>query len=150
MTLELRVVQTDEEWEAMHDIRRKVLFAPRRHRMAKDYDPNHPDDRAEGNVPHILMLDERPIGVVRLDVKGAIAIVRLVAIVADERGQGYGGLMEKMIAEKAWELGIKQLRVNSAPDAVGFYEKSGWRLESWDAEELVGLASDCVQLVKDL
>lgn len=150
MTLELRAVTTDDEWAAMHDIRRRVLFAPRRHRMEIDYDENHPDDRAEGNVPHILMLDEKPIGVARLDLRGQAAMVRLVAIEPDEQGRGYGSLMERMLTEKAWELGVKQLRVNAAPDAVGFYEKSGWRAESWDPDELVGLAADAVQMVKDL
>ena len=64
--------------------------------------------------------------------------------------QSPGATMDKMLAEKAWELGLKQLRLNAAPDAVGFYKKTGWREESWDPEELVGIASDCVQMVKDL
>lgn len=150
MTLELRAVTTDEEWAAMHDIRRRVLFAPGRHAPDIVYDENHPDDRADGHVPHILMLDETPIGVARLDMKGDYAMVRLVAVEPEEQGRGYGSLMDKMLTEKAWELGVKQLRVNAAPDAVGFYEKSGWRRESWDPEELQGIAADCVQMVKDL
>jgi GNAT superfamily N-acetyltransferase len=150
MALELRPVQTDEEWAAMHDIRRATLFAPGRSKVDVVYDDNHPDDRAEGHVPHLLMLDEEPIGMARLDLKGDIAIVRLVAIVAARRRQGFGELMDKMLTEKAWELGVRQLRVNAAPDAVGFYEKTGWRREVWDKEELVGIASTCVQMVKDL
>lgn len=149
MTLELRVVQTDDEWAAMHDIRRRVLFTPGRHGNVT-YDDNHPDDRAEGNIPHILMLDEAPIGILRLDVKGDYGMIRLVAIAPEHQRNGYGELMEKMLTEKAWGLGLKQLRLNSAPDAVGFYEKTGWRKETWDPEELVGIASDCVQMVKDL
>ena len=43
---------------------------------------------------------------------------------------------------------LKQMRVNAAPDAVGFYEKTGWHEESWDPEELVGIASNCIQMVK--
>ncbi len=58
MGLELRAVQTDEEWAAMHDIRRRVLFAPGRHSPDIIYDENHPEDRADGNVPHLLMLEE--------------------------------------------------------------------------------------------
>ena len=149
MTLELRAVQTDEEWAAMHDIRRRVLFAQGRH-AGVDYDENHPDDRAEGQVPHILMLDEEPIGVARLDLKGDHAIVRLVAITPEQQRNGYGELMDSMLAEKARALGARQLRVNAAPDAVGFYEKTGWREESWNPEELTGIASTCVQMVKDL
>jgi hypothetical protein len=40
--------------------------------------------------------------------------------------------------------------VNSAPEAVGYYEKMGWERFVWDSSELVGLAADCVQMVKRL
>ena len=148
MGLELRAVQTDEEWAALHDIRRAVLFTPERH--PKGYDENQPDDRVEGNVPHVLMLDETPIGTARLDLRGDLAIVRIVAILPAYQRGGHGRLMEQMLTEKARELGARQLRVNPAADAVGFYEKCGWHEESWDPEELVGVAIPCVQMVKDL
>lgn len=148
MTLELRAVQSDDEWAAMHDIRRRVLFAPGRHATEIAYDDNHPDDRAPENVPHILMLDEQAIGTARLDLKGDYAVVRLVAISPEHQRNGFGEIMDRMLTEKCWELGVKQMRVNAAPDAVGFYEKTGWHKESWDPEELVGIASNCVQMVK--
>lgn len=148
MTLELRAVKTEEEWQAMHDIRRRVLFAPGRQPDGIEYDPNHPDDRVEENVPHLLMLDGEPIGTARLDLKGDRAVVRLVAVLPEHQRNGYGDLMDQMLTEKAWELGVKQMRVNAAPDAVGFYEKTGWHKESWDPEELVGIASNSVQMVK--
>jgi GNAT superfamily N-acetyltransferase len=150
VTLELRAVKTDNEWAAMHDIRRRVLFAPGRHEREIVYDADHPDDRADDNVPHILMLDEKPIGVARLDLKGDRAVVRLVAISPEHQRNGFGELMDRMLTEKAWELGVKQMRVNAAPDAVGFYEKTGWHRESWDPDELVGIASNCVQMTKSL
>jgi len=150
VTLELRVVQSDEEWAAMHDIRRKVLFAPGRQVRDIDYDENHPDDRAEGNVPHILMLDQDAVGIARLDIRGDRATVRLVAVADAHQRKGYGKLIDQMLTEKSWGLGVRQLRVNAAPDAVGFYEKTGWRAESWDPDELIGIARDCVQMVKDL
>lgn len=146
MSLELRVVQTDEEWAAMHDIRRRVLFEAHHSEVA--YDEAHPDDRAEGHYPHILMLDDQPIGVVRLDVTGDIGVVRLVAVEPAYQRQGHGLLLDAMIGERARELGVAHLRVNAAPDAVGFYEKAGWQPETWDADELSGIASDCVQMVK--
>lgn len=146
MSLVLRVVQTDEEWAAMHDIRRRVLFEARHGDVA--YDENHPDDRAEGHYPHILMLDDEPIGVVRLDVAGDTGVVRLVAVEPAHQRQGHGRLLDAMIGERARELGVAHLRVNAASDAIGFYEKAGWRHETWDANELTGMASDCVQMVK--
>jgi len=150
VNLELRAVKTDEEWAALHDIRRRVLFAPGRHAYEIEYNPDHPDDRAEDNVPHVLMLDNAPIGVARLDLKGDRAVVRLLAITPEHQGNGFGELMDKMLTEKAWELGVKQMRVNASPDAVGFYEKQGWHQEEWDPEEVVGISTNSVQMVKSL
>jgi hypothetical protein len=58
--------------------------------------------------------------------------------------------MEQGLANHAYKLGITMLMLNSAPDAVGFYEKRGWQREVWDPEELSGMRSDCVQMVKYL
>jgi N-acetylglutamate synthase-like GNAT family acetyltransferase len=150
MTLELRAVETEPEWAAMHDLRRRVLFAPGRHKIDVEYDANHPDDRAQNQVPHVLVLDGRVIGVARLDVRPDHGVVRLVAIEPDLQGQGYGRLMDAMLTEKGLELGLRELRVNAAPDAVGFYEECGWQRDSWSPEELTGIAADCVQMTKPL
>jgi N-acetylglutamate synthase-like GNAT family acetyltransferase len=132
----------------MHDIRRGVLFTPERHSI--DYDENHPDDRAEQNVPFLLLLDSRPIGVVRLDLRGAIAIVRLVAVIASEQRRGHGRKLNTLIEAECRRRGVTTLRVNAAPDAVGYYEKMGWQRAAWDSNELVGLAADCIQMIKRL
>lgn len=150
MSLELRAVETEAEWAALHDLRRRVLFAPGRHRIEIEYDAKHPDDRADNHIPHVLVLDDKVIGVARLDYRTDAAVVRLVAIEPELQKQGYGLLMDQMLTEKAWEVGAKQLYVNAAPDAVGFYEKAGWHKQEWDPDELVGIASDCVQMVKPL
>ena len=82
--------------------------------------------------------------------KGDGSIIRLVAIDLPYQGEGNGMLLDELITQKAWGLGVKQLRVNAAPTAVGFYEKAGYRHEEWDGQELVGIAADCVQMVKDI
>ncbi|WP_420962124.1 GNAT family N-acetyltransferase [Brucella sp. IR073] len=148
MPYELRPVTSAEDWRHMHAIRRAVLFAPGRLSIA--YDENHPDDRAAGNVPYLLLLDERPIGVVRLDYRGEVATVRLVAITAEEQGRGHGRMLEALVTDAAKRRGVRILQVNAAPDAVGYYEKTGWRRASWDPSELRGIAANCIQMTKHL
>ncbi|TKT74892.1 GNAT family N-acetyltransferase [Aquamicrobium sp. LC103] len=148
MPHELRPVSSPEDWKRLHAIRRAVLFAPDRH--AVDYDENHPDDRAEGNIPFLLLLDGRAIGVVRIDFRGATAVVRLVAIAEAEQRKGHGRTLDALVAAEARRRGVSSLRVNAAPDAVGYYEKAGWLPASWDRSELVGIAKDCVQMTKAL
>ena len=146
----LRPVKTDADWQAMHAIRRDTLFAPGRHLVSVVYDENHPHDRAEGQVPYLLTLDERPIGVVRLDFRGEIAVVRLVGILTAEQGRGHGRMLDALAVEEARRHGVRLLQVNAANTALGFYKKNGWQPEVWDEEELVGIAARCTQMVKPI
>ena len=136
MAHHLKRVERPDEWSAMHDIRRAVLFAPDRHGVA--YDENHPDDRADGNTPFLFFDDGKPVGVARLDARGEVGIVRLVAIIADRQRTGLGRAMDAALAAEARRRGIWLLRVNAAADAIGFYTKTGWHKADWDPAELVG------------
>jgi GNAT superfamily N-acetyltransferase len=148
MPYELKPVRSPEEWRHLHHIRRTVLFGPGQHPVG--YDENHPDDRADGNLPLLFLLDTRPIGVVRLDLRGETAIVRLVAVAEEEQGKGHGRKLDALVEAEARRRGVKTLRVNAAPEALGYYKKMGWRRASWDKSELVGLMKDCVQMSKEL
>ena len=145
----LKPVASAAEWEAMHALRRATLFAPGRH-PGIVYDDNHPDDHAPDHVPYLLMSEGAPIGMVRLDFRGETAVVRLVAIAPDRQRRGHGTVLDRLVAEAARERGVRTLVVNSAADAVGFYEKCGWHRHVWDADELAGIAADCVQMRKAL
>jgi GNAT superfamily N-acetyltransferase len=151
MSYELRPVSTAADWQAMHDIRRATLFAPGRHGERVVYDDQHPDDRDSGNQCFVFLFNSEPIGVARLDRRGADGgVVRLVAILPDLQGGGHGRAMGAMIDEAARARGMTHLVINSAPTATGFYEKTGWIRAEWDASELIGIASRCVQMRKTL
>lgn len=149
MDYELKPVVSDGEWQALHALRRATLFSPER-RPRLFYDDNHPDDHAANHVPYLLMADGAPIGMVRLDFRGETAVVRLVAITPPLQRQGHGTQLDRLVVEAARARGVRTLLVNAADDAVGFYEKRGWRPHVWDAEELSGLAIACVQMRKAL
>lgn len=150
MAVALKLVTTDEDWQALHAIRRATLFAPGRFDDDVVYDDNHPDDHAHGHMPFLLIEGDTPVGMVRLDVLGEIGTVRLVAIVPELQGRGHGRALEALTAAEARQNGVKRLHVNAARAAAGFYEKTGWRREIWDLSELTGIASDCVQMVKEI
>jgi len=132
----------------MHQIRREVLFTSKR--MSVEYDENHPDDRVENHFPLLLLEDQTTIGTARLDKRDRIGIVRLVAVREEFQGMGYGRKLDTLIEEFARKLGIDLLRVNAAPDAIGFYLKTGWQEQLWDKTELVHLAANAVQMQKHL
>jgi GNAT superfamily N-acetyltransferase len=147
----LRPVATEDDWRAMHEIRRAVLFAPGRHQGDAVYDDAHPDDRDPRNQCFLLLLDGRPIGVVRLDERApGIGAVRLVAIESELQRQGHGRELERLIEVQARAREMRKLVINAHADAVGFYERTGWHFEEWDNRELAGIAAGCVQMAKRL
>lgn len=150
MAYELRAVTSPADWQAMHDIRRAELFRPGRHGDDIVYDENHPADRDPANVPYVLMLADVPIGITRLDRRGTVGVVRLVAIVRARQGKGHGRVLSELVVAEARRFGITRLQVNAHPDAVGYYERTGWKREEWDPSEMVGIAADCVQMVKGI
>lgn len=149
MTHTLAPPVTDADWQAFHDIRDDVLFKGR-HRTVV-YDRNHPDDHNPANEPLLLKADGRPVGVVRLDNRGdGTGVVRLVAVVKDTQGSGQGRALSRLWDERARSRGWHTLYVNAAPEAIGYYEKMGWERFAWSAEELNGIAVNCVQMRKPL
>lgn len=116
-----------------------------------NYDEGHEDEYKPGNYPLLLKRNGRVLGTVRLDDFGnGTGAVRLVAIEPDLQRQGHGRVLSEHVENYARRLGIKKLYVNAVPDAVGYYEKLGWKPELWDKNELVGMASHCLQMSKQL
>lgn len=77
-------------------------------------------------------------------------VVRLVGIRPQLQGRGQGRVLEKLVKDEARRRGAQRLMLNSRDTAVGFYEKTGWSTEVWDAAELAGFAEHCVQMTKAL
>jgi GNAT superfamily N-acetyltransferase len=125
MTVELVELARPDQWEAFHHIRRTVLFEGRGRYGV--YDADHPDDRLPDSHPLLFVEDGRPCGAVRIDLLGEErAGVRLVAIDAACQGRGLGRAMMALVERYAAERGAAVLELNSAPEAVGFYERLGW------------------------
>ena len=149
MDYDLVEVTDPADWLAYHAIRRQELFEGKgRHGI---YDENYPGERAPNMHHYLLKRGGEPLGTTRLELRdGATAIFRLVAITAAAQGQGHGRVLGQMVEERAKAFGITMLLVNAAPEAVGFYEKTGWHAHEWDREELTGIAATCVQMRKPL
>ena len=150
MSYELRRLATAEDWSSLHVIRRATLFASGG--MATSFAMTRTIRtivRSPDNQPLLLVLAGEAIGVVRLDRRGADGgVVRLVGIVPEKQMQGHGRMLQQLVETTARARGMRRLAVNAHPSAVGFYEKTGWLKEAWDASELTGIATDCVQMTK--
>ena len=125
-------VVTRDQWTAYHAIRRKVLFEDRG--LFGKYDPNHPDDRKTQNHPVILTSNGAPVAAMRIDLvpERAFAILRTVAVTTEKQRQGHGRIMLSLAETYALENGCTAAAVFSANDAIRFYAKYGYELETWD------------------
>lgn len=130
---ELVEVSSADQWSEFHRIRETILFEARgRHGV---YDRSHPDDVDPRNKPFLLLQRGVPIGVVRLDrLDHDRGGVRLVAIDGRLQRKGFGRMLMALVEQRAAEAGLTILELNSAPEAVAFYQRVGWSLVDADRE----------------
>ncbi len=112
-------------WTAYHDIQRVVLFE-RRGRFGV-YDANHLDGIKANHFPKLLLFDETPVGVIRIDVEDDIARFRRVAIEASQQRQGHGRVLLAMSEAFALDHHVVMVEASVAADAVEFYRRSGYK-----------------------
>ena len=125
---ELRAPASEEEWLALHAIRRKVLFENRG--KFEIYIEHHPDDFKTGHHPLIFLHRGVVIGVVRVDVSGAVAWLRRVAIRDDLQRLGHGRVLLKLAESFSKAQGCTEVVSNAAVEALGFYESCGYVQDS--------------------
>lgn len=143
MNYEFVKVSSTQDWADYHAIRHEVLFAD------GSYDRNHPHEHIPENHSMLLKFLGNAIATVRLDFSDTGAcIIRLVAVKGDQQSKGHGRKLFESIEEYVRTMNAQILYVNSAPDAVGYYEKMGFIKQVWDASELEGIAEDCIQMTK--
>ncbi len=129
MPYELIRVTSPVDWESYHQIRRAVLFQAR---GLENYDPGHPDEAKPHHHTLLLKYQGRAIATTRLDEWGdGSAVVRLVAVATALQRQGHGRVLSAGVERYALSLDVTILLVQSAPDAVGFYQRLGWRPYVW-------------------
>ena len=118
--------QSDADWSAYHDIRRRILFE--RRGAYGVYDANRADEHAPGHYPKLLVRSSRYLGAVRIDVAGATAYLRRVAIDEPYQRQGLGRALLALAEEFARAQAVTRVESSVARDAVPFYLKCGYRL----------------------
>lgn len=122
----LKIVKPDspKDWQAYHEIRKKVLWDER---GLQSYMYNHPDDLNTDNFPLLFSLDNTPVGVIRIDFKeNGSAYFRKVAIESTEQRKGFGTKLMKAAELFALSYGSVKVYANVAFNAIPFYKKMGY------------------------
>jgi GNAT superfamily N-acetyltransferase len=140
--VELRALATDDDWAAYHAIRRRVLFELRG--IGARYDANHPDEHRPDHYPFLLWVGDAAAGVIRIDVAGAVATFRRVAIRDDLQRRGLGRRLLNAAERFAREHGCARVEANVDAGAIAFYERCGYRRTDRPS------AGDATFMTKDL
>jgi GNAT superfamily N-acetyltransferase len=135
-TYRLDQPRCDQDWQAYHNIRRRVFHLPR------PVEEISPDCH-----PLLLFLEDQPIGAIQVDdLRNAAAALRLVAIDPAWQGGGHGRVMLQHAEQFVRALGCSRAVVYATPEAAGFYQTVGYDEEDWDEVCMGGI----VQMLKKL
>lgn len=74
-----------------------------------------------------------------------------VYVAPEFAGRGLGRQLMDLLEEKACAAGVKSLRLRASLNAVGFYQRLGWRTERRETHQLPsGVEFDVVHMTKPL
>jgi predicted GNAT family N-acyltransferase len=121
---EFRVEPADwsSDREALRAIREAVFIREQQVPVEEEWDALDPECR------HVLAraADDRPIGTGRLTPHRSIG---RMAVLADWRGRGVGAALLQALVDQARALQWDRVTLNAQVQAIGFYERFGFRAE---------------------
>ena len=106
-------------------------------KFGKPYDKYHPDELNTNNQRRILLLDNEPIGTIRIDIEKPVARFRLVTIREDLQKNGYGSRLLQMAEEFAIGSGCSEVIIISGKESVGFWLKCGYLPEKRNSPRIM-------------
>jgi predicted GNAT family N-acyltransferase len=86
-------------------------------------------DDLDDMAVHALLIDEKKksVAVGRIIYDGYEYRIGLIFVIKEERGKGYGEVVVRMLLDKAFLSGAKEVLVEAHHKEVRFYEKLGFR-----------------------
>lgn len=119
-------VETEKEYKDAINIRRKVF-------VEEQDVPLHLElDEHDAEAVHFVVYDEdTPFGAGRIRViEPGIGKVERVCILPDYRGQKLGNLIMQCMEDYSVSAGITKLKLNAQSQAITFYEKRNYTINS--------------------
>ena len=121
--IEVRIVATATEREAAYEIRRRVFQDEQGVPPELEFDGD--DDRA---VHVIATAGGTVIGTGRLVIHAEYAKIGRMAVLREWRGSGAGRAILRALMAEAGARGSARVALHAQVHAIGFYERSGFRV----------------------
>jgi predicted GNAT family N-acyltransferase len=124
MDIEIRLPESEEEWEDYYDLRYRVLREPLGQPRGSERDAGD-----ETGIHFALYHDNKLKAIARLDeVDMDVAQTRFVAVEEGEQGKGYGKLIMYAVEQEAAEKLYTKMILHARDYAVDFYLKMGYTM----------------------
>ena len=122
--IEIREPKTKEEFDSYYNLRWEILRKPWKQPRGSE------KDELEDKSFHIIALDNKKVvGVGRLHKNNnEEGQIRYMAVDENHQCKGIGKSILHELHEKAKELKFKTIILNARENAVGFYERLGYKI----------------------
>lgn len=141
------VLRAEETWQRAGAYSVRVQGMNRQHHISLQEE----FDEHDGNESkYIVLLDDTfPVATCRFyELDKTSVLVGRVVVLPEYRGQHLGSMAVKEAEKWIEELGYNEIRIDSRVEAVGFYEKLGYKL--MDNEMIKSWSFDCRRMHKVL
>jgi predicted GNAT family N-acyltransferase len=119
--LEIKPVETEQEYEQILDIRKKVFIEEQKVPVEIEI------DEYESEATHFISyLKKEPIGCARIRFNKFAKLER-IAILKEYRGKGFGKKLSEYLIKYCHKKNIIDIRLNSQLYVADFYEKIGFK-----------------------
>ena len=124
MTVKLYQPKTENDFQKYYNLRWRILRKPWAQPEGSERDSD------EENYYHIMaVINENIVGIARLEFPdNGLAQLRYMAVDDDYQGHGIGRKIVEHMEQYSKDNNVHELFLNARENAVGFYEKSGYRV----------------------
>lgn len=142
-----QVMRATEEWQRAGAYSVRIQGMNRQYHISlrEEFD-EHDGDSSR----YIILLDDTyPVATCRFyEINTTDVLLGRVVVLPDYRGKGLGSMVIKEAQRWISELSYQRILIESRIEAVGFYEKLGYRKTSDD--KIKSWYFDCVEMAKQL
>ncbi|PWJ67751.1 Acetyltransferase (GNAT) family protein [Fibrobacter sp. UWB15] len=127
--MDIKVLRATEEWQRAGAYSVRIQGMNRQHHISlrEEFDEHDGD----GTKYIVLLDDEYPVATCRFyEIDADTATIGRVVVLPEYRGQKLGAMAVREAEKWIAECGYKQIVIDSRIEAVGFYEKLGYKSAS--------------------
>jgi predicted GNAT family N-acyltransferase len=121
MLVQGKYLSYKDDLKEIFEIRKKVF------QLEQGVDPKLEFDQLDKIATHVIVhVGSKAVATGRIIYNADTYVIGRVAVIKEERGKKYGDFVVRMLVDRAFMAGAKEVLIGSQINAIGFYEKLGF------------------------